>query len=145
MSCPSLSGNQISFEIQSNWLAVAIVRFSGSTQKKVKIRWDTSMSPETIESCGLVEGQNYPFGYKNDGASTLNATVKVYFNNADCSSAGPGYQDANSCAQLMMNCNTPPAPASHVIVGAWEFKCPDSSDTVELTIMLEDEGFLGEM
>lgn len=145
MSCPSLSGNQISFEIQSNWLAVAIVRFSGSTQKKVKLQWDTGSSPEIIESCGLINGQNYPFEYKNTGGSTLNATVKVYFNNADCSSAGPGYQAANSCAQTMMNCNTPPAPESQVIVGAWEFKCPDSSDTVEVTIIVQDEGFLGEI
>lgn len=144
MSCPILSNNKISFEIESNWRAIVILKFSGDTQKRVVLQWSSSTPAETIESCdpSIEPGASYPYQHKNTGGATEYATVKVFYNNADCSSAGPGFQPATDNSELLMNCNSPSEPANHIVIGAWSFNCPDGTDTVEITIVLEDEGFI---
>lgn len=143
MACPQQSGNTISFLISDRKKATVIVCFTGSKQSQVTVEWGNGTST-VWQSCDpeIISGISYSETVLNTMKTLWNAEVSVTYQNLPCGTtpSPSGWQPAPSPALLVENCNPNLNP---IIVGAWKFTLPNQ-DTVQITIVVEDEAWTGE-
>ena len=142
MACPQRSGNTLSFSIPGGSDAAVVVCFEGSKHKKVLVEWGDGSS-YMWDSCdpGITPGEDYPVHHLNTSADTLSAMAKVFYEDALCPEAVGTLIAANTSETLVENCNP---GDDRIVICACKFDAPDQTDTVQVTVVIEDSNWTGD-
>lgn len=144
MSCPERSNNTVSFTVKKNSTGTVILRFRGDIKKKVSLNWGNGQPPLVYDSCDLDTGVCYSTKFNNQSGSDCSATVNSFYGAGTCPSGSPAANPAINGETLLMVCNPGSQNPNHVVVAAWLLEAPDSSDTIQVTIIVEDDSWLGD-
>ena len=130
MCFAELNGNKLTFSLPSNWKGTVDVTFTGSNKKRVDILWESGGSPINVDSCDTNPITSHH--HVNAQPSTIDSEILVYYDPEACNGT-PATTPATTSQQI--NCEDRGLEKD----GSWIFECPDSGDTVGISIMIEDE------
>ena len=128
MCFAELDQNKLTFLLPSGWQGTVEVTFTGTNKKLVEISWG-SLGDTSCYYCDNPGGGTYDVA--NVTPAPVACEITVSYDTTPCVGGTPTIPEINSS---QLNCEA----RSTKNFGSWGFDCPDSTNAVGISIVIED-------
>ncbi|MGE3799833.1 MAG: hypothetical protein AB7H80_02320 [Candidatus Kapaibacterium sp.] len=128
MCFAELDENKLTFSLPSGWQGTVEVTFTGTNKKLVEISWG-SLGSTSCYYCDNPSGGTYTI--PNTAPNPMACEITVSYDTTPCIGGTPIIPAVNSSE---LNCET----RSMKHLGSWNFDCPDSTNAVGITVVIEE-------